>query len=122
MSNQINEAFLSSIENLAKQGVLQQTEPPITCDELVAWVCYTRHLRGTALDLLTEKKKAEKALKDTQYLSTLWIKALTSVMPKKMQKRALKIAGQAIAQGMQEAGMESYDVDFEELEKQINPE
>jgi hypothetical protein len=43
-------------------------------------------------------------------------------MPKKMQKRALKIAGQAIAQGMQEAGMESYDVDFEELEKQINPE
>lgn len=117
MPTKINEAFLSSIEELAKQGVLQATEPPITCDELVAWVCYTRHLTGTAIDLLAEKRQAEKNLKETQYLSTLWIQALTSVMPKKMQKRAMKVAAQVIAKGMQEAGMEDYDANCGQLEQ-----
>ncbi len=122
MSNIINEAFLSSIEKLVKQGVLQATEPPISSDELVAWVCYTRHLTGIAIDLLAEKRQAEKNLKETQYLSTLWIQALTSVMPKKMQKRAMKVAAQVIAKGMQEAGMENYDVDLAQLEQPTNTE
>ena len=132
MPNQINEEFLSRQEMIAKHEIEAYTpsemfpgiQPHVIlgADQVVAWVCYTRHLHGTVIDLLGEKNTAEKQLKETQYLSTLWIKALTSVMPKKMQKRAMKVAGQVIAKGMQEAGMESYDADLGQLEEQTNSE
>ena len=83
---------------------------------------FTRHLLGTTIDLLAEKNIASKHLKETQYLSTLWIKALTSVMPPEMQKKALKVAGQVIAKGMVEAGIKEFDADFEKLEEQSDTE
>lgn len=128
----ISEEFLSRQEATAKSAI-EMYEPSemfpgmlpnviLNADQVVAWVCYTRHLRGEAIDMFAETRQAKKDLKETQYLSTLWIKALTSVMPVKMQRRAMKVAGQAIAKGMQEAGMESYDANLGQLEQPPNTE
>ena len=121
--NKINEKFLALAESRAKDVIARGNFTSILeCSEIVSWVCYTRHLSETVIELLAEKNKAEKDLKETQYLSVLWIKALTSVMPPEMQRRAMKVAGQVITRGMREAGMESYDANCGQLEQPLNPE
>ena len=128
----IDEQFLARLEEWANHAI--ETHEPsemfpamgpdivLNANEVVVWVRYTRSLQGTAIDLLAEKTKAEEQLQQTQYLSTLWIKAITSVMPKKLQRKALNAAAQSIAEGMKQAGMEGYDVDLGKLEEQVRPE
>jgi hypothetical protein len=92
--------------------------PDVVIDarDIREWVKYTRHLKDTAIGLLADKQKAQDQLKETQYLSTLWIQALTDFIPPEKRKDALGEAAKLIVAGMKKAGIEEYDALSDKLE------
>jgi len=126
----IDETFLTWQEDRARDTIEghtpSETFPGIGPDviigayEVVGWVGYTRHLKDVSLNLLAEQQKLKKALKQTQYLSTIWIKMLSEYIPEGKKAEAFKKAAIAIAKGMKEAGIEEYNGYKEQLEKQID--
>jgi hypothetical protein len=83
---------------------------------------YIEHVHGTVIDLLAEKDKLQKDLKQTQYLSVLWVRILDSYIPPEKKREAMKACAAAIAEGMKQAGIEEFDVHLEQLEEQANSE
>lgn len=69
--------------------------------------------QALVVDLLTENKTLKRDLKQTQYLSVLWVRILDSYVPPEMRQRAMKSIAAGIAEGMKQAGMETQDADLE---------
>lgn len=91
-------------------------------NEIIEVLDHVDHLQGLVNDLLSQKKKLEKDLKQTRYLSVLWVKILDSYIPPKRKQEAMKACAVGIAKGMQQAGIKEYEADFEQLEQQVNGE
>ncbi len=114
----IDATFLARLEGWAKDKIASH-EPSeqfpamgpdiiLGAEDAIAWVEHTRHLKDAALDLLADKLKLKKQMKETQFLSTLWIQALTDFIPPDNRPDALNAAARLIVQGMKNAGIEEY--------------
>jgi hypothetical protein len=114
----IDEAFLARLEGIAESSIenhkpselFRAMGPTVIADaeDVLAWVKHTRHLKDTALDLLADKQKIQKQMKETQFLSTLWIQSLTNHIPVAARPLALKDAAKLIVEGMKKEGIKEY--------------
>ena len=114
----LSESFLSYIKGQAIKEIdahtVSDTFPAIgpnvilKAEKVIEWVDYTRHLKELALSVSSDKQRLHKVLKDTQYLSTIWIKTLTDLIPEDARPEALKSITRAVVAGMKNAGMEEY--------------
>ncbi len=91
-------------------------------DDVVEVLDHVDHLQTLVNDLLSQKKKLEKDLRQTRYLSVLWVKILDSFIPPEKRQEALKACAVGIAEGMKQAGIKEYEADFGQLEQQAKPE
>ena len=101
----------------------------ISAYEVLEILSYIETLEDTLVSVLTEKldlskllKKTQNDLKQTQYLSVIWVKILNSFVPPDKKQDVFKACAAGITEGMKQANIDEFDANLEQLEQQINPE
>jgi len=95
----------------------------VDAHKLIQVLDHVDHLQTTVDALLSQKKKLEKDLRQTRYLSVLWVKILDSYIPPEMRREAMKACAVGIAEGMKQAEIKEYDPShLGQLEQQPNAE
>jgi len=87
-----------------------------------AILSYIASLETNNTELLSEQRKLKKDLRQTQYLSVLWVRILDSYVPQEMKQEAMKTLSAGIAEGMKQAGIEEYEAHLEQLEQSPDAE
>lgn len=107
---------LSQIEELARNAAPADGIVLVRARETLEILESIRRDKATIVDLLHQLEKAKKDKEKTQYIASLWIKALHSVLPKKLHKQAIMTAANAVAAGLRKAGIDTDEASLAQLE------